>query len=70
MPYFKVLLVKQSYMALEGFYFTLQLILIFNLFSIQMLEVVDFSLQCRYLILSELESDPSVVFEVAEFFAS
>ena len=57
-------------MPLECLSLILELVLNIDLFSIDVLEVLDLSLECRHLILSKFVRDASVVINVDQFFSS
>ena len=57
-------------MSLEGLNLALKIVLLFNKLAINVLEVLDLSLECGDLFLSHLKSDSAVVLKVAQLLAT
>ncbi len=57
-------------MALKGFDFILELILVVNLPSVEVLKLLDFSLEGSNFVFSQLKSDLSIILKVHKLLAS
>jgi hypothetical protein len=57
-------------MAFEGFDFILKLVLVVNLPAVEVLKLLDLSLECSDLILSQLKSNLAIILQVDKLFAS